>query len=203
MRYATLAALLLISSQTASAQPMPGRPRQAELRHDRGEAARSAAQVQDDKRDLMRFQATLNAFDQAVARRDTMGVRGALTSFVQQGRAEVAEQTRELNQAQREVVRSGAELMRDRNRKDARDLRDDRRDAARENAALVEEQNLLGELERTVAAEYAWGPQVQILIRARQIMVRFVELARAELQRSRTELREDKRELREDRRGIR
>ena len=63
--------------------------------------------------------------------------------------------------------------------------------------------NLLGELERTVAAEYAWGPQVQILIRARQIMVRFVDLARAELQRSRTELREDKRELREDRRGIR
>jgi hypothetical protein len=159
--------------------------------------------VADDRRDLARFQATLNAFDAAVARRDAVGVRAALTSFVQQGRAEVAEQSRETAQAQREVARSGAELMRDRNGRDARNLRDDRRDAARENAALAEEQNLLAELERTVAAEYAWGPQVPILARARQVMDRFVVLARAELQRSKAEVREDRRELREDRRGIR
>lgn len=203
MRLITLSALLLLSAQVASAQPRPGHQRRAELHHDRADAARSAAQVADDRRDLARFQATLNAFDAAVARRDAVGVRAALTSFVQQGRVEVAEQSREAAQAQREVARSGAELMRDRNGRDARNLRDDRRDAARENAALAEEQNLLAELERTVAAEYAWGPQVPILVRARQVMDRFVVLARAELQRSKAEVREDRRELREDRRGIR
>ncbi len=203
MRLITLSALLLLSAQVASAQPRPGHQRRAELHHDRADAARSAAQVADDRRDLARFQATLNAFDAAVARRDAVGVRAALTSFVQQGRVEVAEQSREAAQAQREVARSGAELMRDRNGRDARNLRDDRRDAARENAALAEEQNLLAELERTVAAEYAWGPQVPILARARQVMDRFVVLARAELQRSKAEVREDRRELREDRRGIR
>ena len=57
--------------------------------------------------------------------------------------------------------------MRDQNRKDARDARDDRRDAMKESAALVEERNLLAELERSTAAEYAWGPQVPILVRSR------------------------------------
>ncbi len=203
MRNLTVTAVLLLSAHAAFAQPMPGPPRRGELRRDRAEVGRSAHQVQDDKRDLARFQNTLNAFDAAVGRQDTNGVRAALGSFVQQGRAEVAEQSREVGQANREVGRSGGELMRDRNMKDARDLRDDQRDAARERGALAEEQQLLGELERTVAAQYVWGPQVPILVRARQIMVRFVELARAELQRSRNELREDRRELREDRRGIR
>ena len=203
MRYAALSVLVLLGSQVAAAQPMPGRQRQGELRRDRGEVARSNAQVNDDRRDLARFQATLKAFDDAVVLRNTGAVRAALSSFVQQGRAEVAEQTRETRQANREVGRSAAELNRDRNVRDARNLQDDRRDAARESAALNEEQNLLAELERTAAAEYAWGPQMPILVRARQIMVRFVELARAELARSRGEVREDRRELREDRRGIR
>lgn len=203
MRKLTLAFLLLFASPPVQAQPMPGRQRQAELRHDRVDAARSAAQVRDDQRDLARFQVTMTAFDAAVARRDAAGVRAALHSFVQQGRAEVAEQTRETAQANREVVRSAAELRRDRNVKDARDLRDDRRDAARERAELVEERNLLAELERTAAAEFVFGPQVPILVRAREVMARFVTLARQEVQRSRTELREDRRELREDRRGIR
>ncbi len=204
MRNVTLTALFLVAaSQVASAQPMPGRQRQAELRHDRMAVQRDKAQIADDRRDLIRFQNTLNAFDAAVGRRDAAGVRAALTSFVQQGRAEVAEQSREVGQANREAMRSGAELARDQNRKDARDLRDDRRDAMKESAALIEERNLLAELERATAAEYAWGPQIPILTRSREVMVRFVELARAELQRSKTELREDRRELREDRRGIR
>lgn len=115
MRYAALSVLVLLGSQVASAQPMPGRQRQVELRRDRGEVARSTAQVNDDRRDLARFQATLKAFDDAVVLRNTGAVRAALSSFVQQGRAEVAEQTRETRQANREVGRSAAELNRDRN----------------------------------------------------------------------------------------
>jgi hypothetical protein len=95
MRYAALSVLILLGSQVAAAQPMPGRQRQGELRRDRGEVARSNAQVNDDRRDLARFQATLKAFDDAVVLRNTGAVRAALSSFVQQGRAEVAEQTRE------------------------------------------------------------------------------------------------------------
>ena len=107
MRHVTLAALFAIATtQIASAQPMPGRQRQTELRHDRMEVHRDKAQIADDRRDLIRFQNTLNAFDAAVARRDAMGVRAALTSFVQQGRAEVNEQTREVGQANREAMRS-------------------------------------------------------------------------------------------------
>ena len=108
MRYAAFTIALLLGSHVASAQPMPGRPRQAELRRDRAEVRRDNAQVADDKRDLMRFQATLNAFEAAVARQDQAGVRAALVSFVQQGRAEVAEQCRETRQANREVARAAA-----------------------------------------------------------------------------------------------
>lgn len=74
MRYGLFAALVLFGSTLASAQPMPGRQRQAELRRDRAEVTRSAAQVRDDQRDLARFQMTLNAFDAAVARRDAVAV---------------------------------------------------------------------------------------------------------------------------------
>ena len=84
--------------------------------------------------------------------------------------------------------------------RDAVNAADDRRDFRNERAELIEENNLLIELERTASAELTWGPQMQILVRARQIMTRFIDLSRIELARSRQELREDRRELREDRR---
>lgn len=195
----------------AGAQPYPAR--RVERNASAVEAQRSGAKVADDRRDLQRFQMTLQAFDAAMARRDQVGVRNALRSFVQQGRAEVAEQRRETIQAQNEAARSAAEVRRDvRNpgpggrhelRDDRRDARDDRRDARQERAELAREEALLAQLERAAAAEFRWGPQVPVLRDARQAMVQFVELARIELQRSRQELREDRRELREDQRNLR
>lgn len=201
--------LVILSATPALAQPYgqpyaPG-PRGrgggwGERAADRADANRSRAQLQDDWRDLQRFQMTLSAFDQAVGRRDAYGVRASLNSFVQQGRAEVAEQQRETRQAAHEAMRSNREAYRDRTYRDAANAADDRRDFQNERAELIEERNLLIELERTASAEYAWGPQVPILMRARQIMSRFIDLARIEVARSRQELREDRRELREDRR---
>lgn len=196
MRNYILCGFVLLTTTAATAQP-----RRVERAGDRVEAARSGNALADDRRDLARFERTLATFEDAWRRGDAAGVRVALRNFAQQGRAEVAEQRRETVQAGNEAARSAAEARRDGTRKDARDARDDRRDAAKERAELVEETNLLNELERTVAAEWAVGPQVQILVRARQIMQRFVVLARAEVQRSKQELREDRRELREDRRG--
>lgn len=196
MRTYVLSGFILLSTATAIAQP--GRMERA---GDRADAARSAGQAADDRRDLIRFEKTLAAFEDAWRRSDAGGIRGSLRSFMQQGRAEVAEQRRETVQASNEAARSANEARRDGTRRDARDARDDRRDAAKERQELVEETNLLNELERTAAAEWAMGPQVQVLVRARQIMQRFVQLARVELQRSKQEVREDRRELREDRRG--
>lgn len=196
MRNLVLSGIILLSATTSLAQP-----RRVERAIDRADAARSQNQVRDDARDLARFERTLAGFEDAWRRGDGVGVRNALRSFLQQGRAEVSEQRRETVQANNEAARSGFEARRDGTRKDFRDARDDRRDAMKERAELIEETNLLNELERTVAAEWAVGPQVQILVRARQIMQRFVQLARVELQRSVQEAREDRRELREDRRG--
>lgn len=196
MRNLVLSGVILLSATTSVAQP--GRVERA---IDRADAARSQNQARDDLRDLVRFEKTLAAFEDAWRRGDANGIRGSLRSFLQQGRAEVAEQRRETVQASNEAARSGFEARRDGTRRDARDARDDRRDAMKERAELIEETNLLGELERTAAAEWAVGPQTQVLLRARQIMQRFVQLARVELQRSRQEVREDRRELREDRRG--
>lgn len=191
--------LVLLSAATAYAQPRGPRGR-FERQMDRADVARSSAQLADDRRDLQRFQMTLAAFDGAWQRRDAMGLRAALQSFVQQGRMEVAEQQRETQQAAREAMRSNNEARRDRTFRDAMNAADDRRDFRNERAELIEENNLLIELERTTNAELTWGPQMPILVRARQIMVRFIDLARMELARSRQELREDRRELREDRR---
>jgi hypothetical protein len=195
--------LAVLSAVPASAQPYRGGPgpRAMERAGDRADVARSHAQLQDDKRDLMRFQMTLNAFDAAVAQRDLNGVRNALWSFIQQGEAEVQEQRRETWQAAGEANRSAREANRDRTFRDARNAADDQRDFQNERAELREEWNLLQELKRTHQAQFAWGPQVPILVRARQVMSRFVDLARIEVARSRQELREDRRELREDRRG--
>jgi hypothetical protein len=191
--------LVILSAATACAQPRGPRGR-FERAADRADVNRSNAQLMDDRRDLQRFQMTLNAFDAAWQRRDGVGVRAALQSFVQQGRMEVAEQQRETQQAAREAMRSGREARRDGTFRDAMNAADDRRDFRNERAELIEENNLLIELERTANAELTWGPQMQILVRARQIMTRFIDLARIELARSRQELREDRRELREDRR---
>ena len=196
--YDSFAGFALLTSTTALAQPRP-----MERAASRAETGRSAAAVADDARDLRRFEQTLNAFDAAVQRRDAGGVRAALSSFVQQGRAEVNEQRRETMQAAGEANRSQREAYRDQTMKDRRDARDDRRDAVQERNELVQEERLLGELERAARAEYAWGPQPGVLIQARQAMVQFTQLARVELQRSKQELREDRRELREDRRDVR
>lgn len=195
--------LAVLSAVPASAQPYRGGPgpRPGERAADRADIARSQRQLQDDRRDLVRFQNTLSAFDVAVANRDLVAMRAALWSFIQQGEAEVNEQRRETIQAAGEANRSAHEARRDGTLRDAVNAADDRRDFQNERAELREEWNLLQELKRTHQAQFAWGPQVPILIRARQVMVRFVELARVEVARSRQELREDRRELREDRRG--
>lgn len=195
--------LAVLSAVPASAQPYRGGPgpRAMERAGDRREVARSQNQLRDDVRDLVRFQNTLAAFEEAWRRQDMAGVHGALQSFVQQGRMEVAEQRRETVQAVNEANRSANEAWRDRSRKDVRDARDDQRDARRESRELQEEESLLAELERTNQATWTFGPQVPILVRARQVMTRFVQLAQIEVNRSRQEVREDRRELREDRRG--
>ena len=189
----------LLSMGSADAQPM----RRMERDASRADVARSANQLADDIRDLQNFRNTLSAFDAAWQRQDAMGVSGALRSFVQQGRAEVAEQQRETWQAQNEAQRSGWEARRDRNWKDARDARDDRRDAMRERRELMEETAALDHLERAVAATYQWGPSQPVLLDARRAMQRFIHLAQQEVRRSRQELREDRRELREDQRAMR
>jgi hypothetical protein len=176
--------------------------RRAERNVTAAETARSAAQAQDDRRDLARFSQTLAAFDAAVQRRDAAGVRAALQRFVAQGRIELQEQRRETVQASNELARSRGEAVRDGTARDRVNARDDRRDLNRERAELIEETNLVNELERIAGAEIVFGPQPGILARARSAMVRFTELAAIELRRSRQELREDRRELREDQRSL-
>ncbi len=186
----------ILAAGSASAQPM----RHIDRDGSRGEVGRSARQLQDDMRDLQRFRMTLGAFDDALRRRDPNQLRGALQSFVAQGRAEVAEQQRETQQAFREARRSNWEAQRDRTWKDARDARDDRRDAMQERAELQQEIAALNELERAAAAEINWGPRMGVIQSARQAMLRFIQLAEIEVQRSRRELHEDVREMREDNR---
>ena len=180
-------------AQPAFAQPW-------ERAQSRAEVHRSQAQLHDDIRDLQRFRQALWAFDNAVARRDLMGIRAALNSFVQQGRIEVAEQQRETHQAFREAQRSRHEAYRDRTWKDHRDAIDDQRDARSEQIELQQEIAALNELERAASAQYTFGPGPGILARARDAMVRFVQLAEIEVRKSHRELREDLRELREDQR---
>lgn len=188
-----LASMLFVDS--ASAQP-----RRWERDRSRSEVGRSAAQLQDDIRDLQRFRATHANFEDAWRRSDLIGVRNALRSFVFQGRAEVAEQQRETAQAFRESQRSNREFARDGSRKDFRDAQDDRRDAQRERAELVQEAAALNELERAASAAFTFGPSVPVLVQAREAMLRFIQLAEVEVRRSRRELHEDVRELREDNR---
>jgi hypothetical protein len=193
-------AVLLFTAATAAAQPGW---RRGERNAQAVETDRSARRLGDDMRDLQRFEMTLQAFDAAMARRDPIGVRQALQSFVQQGRIEVGEQRRETMQAMGEAQRSRNEAWRDRNPRDRYDARDDRRDARNERVELIQEEAALAELERAAAAEVNFGPRFGVLQAARSAMVRFVQLARVEVRRSHQELREDRRELREDQRAVR
>lgn len=187
----------LLLADSASAQP-----RRWERDRSRAEVGRSAAQLQDDIRDLQRFRATHANFEDAWRRQDLNGVRNALRSFVFQGRAEVAEQQRETAQSYREAERSSRELYRDGTRKDFRDAQDDRRDAQRERIELTQEIAALNELERAASAAFTFGPSVPVLVQARDAMLRFIQLAEVEVRRSRRELHEDVRELREDNRNL-
>jgi hypothetical protein len=188
----------ILLADGASAQP-----RRWEAAGSRNEVGRSARQLNDDIRDLQRFEATLAAYDDAWRRRDLGSLRAALQSFVAQGRIEVAEQQRETRQAFNEARRSNWEARRDGTFKDHRDAQDDRRDAFKERQELMMEAQALNDLERAAAANFAWGPSVPILINARQAMLRFIQLARVEVRRSHRELREDVREMREDNRDYR
>lgn len=207
MNKLSLSALFATLTLTATAAHAQYAPRVVERNRSAGEAARSAARVRDDARDLARFDATLRAFDDAMRRRDPVAVRGTLQSFVGQARAELVEQQRETAQAHNEAARSRVEVRGDRRgpgrRDDRRDARDDVRDARQEERALQEETALVNELERLAGAEVSFGPQAGIVVRARQAMVRFTQLAAEELRRSQRELREDNRELREDNRALR
>lgn len=185
----------LLIADSASAQP-----RRWERERGRAEVGRSAAQLQDDVRDLQRFRATHASFEDAWRRQDLIGVRNALRSFVFQGRAEVAEQQREAGQSFREAQRSNREFARDGSRKDFRDAQDDRRDAYRDRVELAQEAAALNELERAASAAFTFGPSVPVLVQARDAMLRFIQLAEVEVRRSRRELHEDVRELREDNR---
>lgn len=191
----------LLSANTLFAQPRPYGGGYGD--GGRGEVRHSSNQLRDDIHDLRRFQMTLAAFEDAWRRSDIGALRGALRSFVMQGRAEVAEQQRETMQAYREARRSGNEARRDGTYKDYRDAQDDRRDAYEERAALGQERAALAELERAAQAEFAWGPSVPVLVNARQAMQRFIQLAQNEVQRSAREMREDVRERREDNRDYR
>lgn len=190
-----VSSILLADSATAQ-------PRRWERDRSRNEVGRSAAQLQDDIRDLQRFRTTHANFEDAWRRSDLIGVRSALRSFVFQGRAEVAEQQREAAQAFRESQRSNREFVRDGSRKDFRDAQDDRRDAQRERIELAQETAALNELERAAAAAFTFGPSVPVLVQAREAMLRFIQLAEVEVRRSRRELHEDVRELREDNRDV-
>lgn len=201
-KFACMSLLLVAMTYTQEASAQWG-GRRHERNASAWEANRSAAQLHDDVRDLRRFQRTLAAFDDAWRRQDAYGVRAALQSFVAQGRAEVAEQQRETHQAANEARRSQHEAWRDQSGRDRRDARDDRRDFRRESAELAQESALLNELERAAAAELAVGPRMPVLVRAREAMVRFIQLAEIEVRRSHRELREDNRELREDQRNMR
>ena len=145
MHTALAAVLLLTSASLAHAQ---GWGAYNERNRSAAQVNRSAAQVADDRADLQRFRMTLGAFDAAVQRGDAFGVRRSLQSFVQQGRAELAEQQRETMQADREAAGSAREAWRDRNPRDYRDARDDRRDAWQQRGELAEVSSLLAELER-------------------------------------------------------
>ena len=92
MNKLSLSALFATLTLTATAAHAQYAPRVVERNRSAGEAARSAARVRDDARDLARFDATLRAFDDAMRRRDPVAVRGTLQSFVGQARAELAEE---------------------------------------------------------------------------------------------------------------
>jgi hypothetical protein len=123
--YKQIIAGMSLLSSILFADSAHAQPRRWERDRSRGEVGRSAAQLQDDIRDLQRFRATHANFEDAWRRSDLIGVRSALRSFVFQGRPEVAAQQRETAQAFRESQRSNREFARDGSRKDFRDAQDD------------------------------------------------------------------------------
>jgi hypothetical protein len=160
--YKQIIAGMSLLSSILFADRAHAQPRRWERDRSRGEVGRSAAQLQDDIRDLQRFRATHANFEDAWRRSDLIGVRSALRSFVFQGRAEVAEQQRETAQAFRASQRSNREFARDGSRKDFRDAQDDRRDAQRERIELAQETAALNELERAASAAFTLGPSVPV-----------------------------------------